>query len=304
MTRANHHQPNSSRARYRGSSASSVDGRRLTERTTPEGQHGRHAGPGPASIADCITAGVCPWCGSGPYQVLAGHTYRKHGIDKIELRRLGGFKYHDSICDPALSDRYRQLRLEDGRTPPSARAEPRSCIICHHEIPFGPKHTRNATCGRGCERIRRSQLMSQMRAEQPRLERWSLKRDRCIDCETSDRPHRSGGRCSQCYDATRSKTRPDRNHPTAEEKQAHHRRLGAIAGSRKAQKAATATVYHGVARTYDHGCRCTTCREYRRWVRGRSPVKPDPVAGSMPCHPGCTACARYEEMIRASQVRL
>jgi ribosomal protein S27AE len=44
-------------------------------------------------------AGICPFCGRGPFQVLAGHTQKVHGVDRFELRELADLTYSTSILD-------------------------------------------------------------------------------------------------------------------------------------------------------------------------------------------------------------
>lgn len=51
-------------------------------------------------MRDCIEAQICPWCGGGPFKVLATHTGRSHGVDGKELRELAGLTKYSSICAP------------------------------------------------------------------------------------------------------------------------------------------------------------------------------------------------------------
>lgn len=46
-----------------------------------------------------VRACMCPWCGEGPFLVLAGHTTRVHDIDRNRLRELAGVGYSESVCD-------------------------------------------------------------------------------------------------------------------------------------------------------------------------------------------------------------
>jgi hypothetical protein len=48
----------------------------------------------------CVLLGICPYCGRGPFKMLAGHTYRAHAVDKRELRDKAGLNYSDSILSP------------------------------------------------------------------------------------------------------------------------------------------------------------------------------------------------------------
>lgn len=70
-------------------------------------------------------AGKCPWCGRGPYRLLAGHTNKSHGIDKYELRDLAGVAYSTSICDPELAEELSKNSKRRGSGGVIASAGPR-----------------------------------------------------------------------------------------------------------------------------------------------------------------------------------
>jgi hypothetical protein len=62
----------------------------------------------PHIVLRAIEAQMCPWCGAGPYKVLAGHTSRAHEISPAELRELAGLPaYGVSICSPERSAKAR-----------------------------------------------------------------------------------------------------------------------------------------------------------------------------------------------------
>ena len=79
----------------------------------PSGEADAHAAPSEHAWRECVLAGICPICNRGPYVVLAGHTVKKHAIDRFELRERAGFCYSDTICDPAHSERARERALAD-----------------------------------------------------------------------------------------------------------------------------------------------------------------------------------------------
>lgn len=58
----------------------------------------------PRIVQRAIEAQLCPWCGAGPYKMLAAHTNKAHGVDRKELRRLAELPPYSSICDPAYSE--------------------------------------------------------------------------------------------------------------------------------------------------------------------------------------------------------
>ncbi len=67
-----------------------------------------------------IEAQICPWCGSGPFKILASHTTRLHGVDRFQLRDLAGLTYSASVCAPEIADERREIVRRIGRalTPP------------------------------------------------------------------------------------------------------------------------------------------------------------------------------------------
>lgn len=55
---------------------------------------------------------LCPWCGRGPFKVVALHVAQVHGIGRKELRDLAGLKSNDSICSKEFSDGARSRAVE------------------------------------------------------------------------------------------------------------------------------------------------------------------------------------------------
>lgn len=84
------------------------------ERSTHEGQHGQVVAPTQDAIREAIEAGKCPWCGRGPYALLAMHTNKAHGVDRFELRDLSGLTYNTRICDPDLAARLSERSKRNG----------------------------------------------------------------------------------------------------------------------------------------------------------------------------------------------
>jgi hypothetical protein len=73
--------------------------------------------PGVEATREAILAGTCPFCGKTGFKRIASHTYQAHGIDRMELRAMGGFVLKDSICDDSVSDACRKrtvARQESG----------------------------------------------------------------------------------------------------------------------------------------------------------------------------------------------
>lgn len=53
---------------------------------------------------EALRSGLCPYCGDGPFTVVAIHASKKHGIDRHEIRELVGVSEKTSICDPTYSE--------------------------------------------------------------------------------------------------------------------------------------------------------------------------------------------------------
>lgn len=85
-------------------------------------KRGWHAPPGqfgpvaptfsPEVVKAHLDQQLCPWCGRGPFKVVALHVSQTHGIGRKELRDLAGLKANDSICSDEVSKHRRQLALE------------------------------------------------------------------------------------------------------------------------------------------------------------------------------------------------
>ncbi|GAW54732.1 hypothetical protein PD653_2146 [Nocardioides sp. PD653] len=58
--------------------------------------------PSTEAIRRAVEALLCPWCGKGPFKLLARHTNHAHGIDRNELRDRAGLTYSASISSPDL----------------------------------------------------------------------------------------------------------------------------------------------------------------------------------------------------------
>lgn len=79
----------------------------------PPGQYGPVAPTfSPEVVRAHIEQQLCPWCGRGPFQVVALHISQTHGIGKKELRDLAGLKSNDSICAPGYSEVRKRLAVE------------------------------------------------------------------------------------------------------------------------------------------------------------------------------------------------
>jgi predicted nucleic acid-binding Zn ribbon protein len=67
---------------------------------------------------EMLRAGICPFCGAGPFTVVALHTRPIHGVDRFALRDQFGLTYSTSVCDPAHSRSLAKLAIERLRRNP------------------------------------------------------------------------------------------------------------------------------------------------------------------------------------------
>lgn len=67
------------------------------QRKTPAGLADPASPPSVKAIQRHVFAGICPFCGLGPYKLLASHTNRAHAVDRKELRERAGLTYRTSI---------------------------------------------------------------------------------------------------------------------------------------------------------------------------------------------------------------
>lgn len=56
-----------------------------------------------------VLEGICPFCGAGPFHVVAGHTVRVHDVGRRELRDLAGLYYSAQLTSPEYHDKRADL---------------------------------------------------------------------------------------------------------------------------------------------------------------------------------------------------
>jgi ribosomal protein L37AE/L43A len=74
-----------------------------------------------ADWLDAIKRQVCPFCGEGPFTVVASHVRWRHGLNRRELRELLCVPARESICDPS----YAKLMGDNSRARGSGGSLPR-----------------------------------------------------------------------------------------------------------------------------------------------------------------------------------
>jgi predicted nucleic acid-binding Zn ribbon protein len=176
----------SNRRRTKGIPTRVIEAKAALERSTPEGQFGQVIAPIAEAIRNAIAAGRCPWCGTGPWTVLALHTYYRHGVDRHELRILADLPANASVCDPSHSREVAARKSREAKegawTPPPgtkgherseamkrrasaaiARAPRRPCVVCGNEVPYAPGNASHKTCSSRCLAALRSQIAKRPR---------------------------------------------------------------------------------------------------------------------------------------------
>lgn len=74
---------------------------------TGAGVFGAVVPPSAEALQRAIEAQVCPWCGEGPFRLLAVHTNKAHGVDRYELRQMAGLSRSAPVCSPEVSENRR-----------------------------------------------------------------------------------------------------------------------------------------------------------------------------------------------------
>ena len=96
----------------------------VLRRRAPAGVAGRVLPPSAEATRRAVMAGICPLCGRGPFQVLAGHTQKVHGVDRFELRELADLTYSASLLDDRTREQFSErarARLALGVPLPSSK---------------------------------------------------------------------------------------------------------------------------------------------------------------------------------------
>lgn len=88
---------------------------------TAAGQAYPKAAPSAEALREFIAAQTCPWCGKGPWQVLARHTHSAHGVSASEIRELAGLTKYTPVCSKDHSSGRRERLL--GRPLPDSAHE-------------------------------------------------------------------------------------------------------------------------------------------------------------------------------------
>ena len=66
----------------------------------------------PERVREFLSAYLCPWCGAGPFKVVALHTNKFHGVGRIELRDAAGIPRSSKITPREYSEKLAGLHGE------------------------------------------------------------------------------------------------------------------------------------------------------------------------------------------------
>lgn len=109
--------------------------------------------PSTEAVQRAIIAGLCPFCGDGPYKSLGQHTAKAHAVTAAELRDLSGLK---SICSRELSDESRErLISRPDRDEITRRGAAASRLVTDRRgLPVGAQALAAAACAKRGEEQR------------------------------------------------------------------------------------------------------------------------------------------------------
>lgn len=85
--------------------------RRTTPSETAAGTYGAVIAPSIDALRAAIQSQLCPWCGAGPFRILARHTVLVHGVSGMELRDMAGISRSSSICSAESSEASRRALI-------------------------------------------------------------------------------------------------------------------------------------------------------------------------------------------------
>ncbi len=73
--------------------------------------------PTPEELRAAVETQLCPWCGEGPWQLLARHTQAAHGVAAAEFRERAELGYREPLCSSEFSSMARERELRHLATP-------------------------------------------------------------------------------------------------------------------------------------------------------------------------------------------
>lgn len=180
----------------------------------------------PKMVRAFIDAGECPICGRGPWQNLASHILRSHGVSGDEIRDCAGLVKADPLCSKSFSAALRS-RIDSAamnavprkttRATPSYTNEGKkrlkeacrlrgldrdmsqlllhgqsismkTCSVCGKTFWPKPNIRKRKTCSDACAKVAAS---------------MALKKDRRCSVAGCDAPHHARGFCSKHYQRAR-----------------------------------------------------------------------------------------------------
>ncbi len=152
--------------------------------------------PDAALLRELIAAQICAWCGRENLRSLANHTVLVHGIRAVELRQLAGLPAGAPLCSPRLSDRHRELAVEQRTTEwlhvPAVAAAAAATREARYDEGQRQRRVEHLKTVRGAalEAMRRSHARERQDPE--------LARERLLARSSAHRLVRDGAECGIC----------------------------------------------------------------------------------------------------------
>lgn len=206
-----------------------------------------------AALREAIESQTCPWCGRGPFFVLAQHVQRVHEIPARDLREMAGMFATAKICSDEYSAKASELALEKGWRPPA-------------DGPTYPRNLNSAAKARLLEQnqksgglwrfvtpeqrsanAKRAALALTPEQRSASAKKAAQKTKGCRSDHGLHRYRRWGCRCPICKEANAADGRKRRSRRRAA--------TGYVVSPR-----AKPAIPHGTRRGYKRGCRCDDCR--------------------------------------------
>ncbi len=154
---------------------------------------------------DAVTKGLCPFCGEGPFTVVALHVAQVHDLTTRDFREALGIGLRERICDAnhskALSEHVKARpgwaeHLAVARTTGRVAADPPThCPYGHEYSADRPKRQGCRLCDRDDSERRRRRMAERLAADDPSIrhgKQWV---------------YRGGCRCAICVAAQRTRVR-------------------------------------------------------------------------------------------------
>jgi hypothetical protein len=193
---------------------------------------------------------MCPVCGEGPWKSPLNHAAKKHGILKADLREACRLTMSESVCDPALAERF----AENGRQQLTQYKNSSARMAAL-------SNSRRSTKGR-LTTAGREALTANLSAVTADQSRAALLKAQAPEAQAK----RTATLREQWAAMTPEERRAKSHLPV---RSSDEQRRTAVAGWDKRGRQGCGTVA-----AYKRGCRCEACREAKRRSRRTRVIPP------------------------------